>query len=161
MFPACVWESVYTRPADCPKVTITMHCMRKILMVAAVCLLSFLLGSAAEKQYQLLINGAPSTVKVIEGKDGLLVPLTLPANSDAAEWTVSLVRDSEARKVEVTLTQVKRKVRGGYECGYCGGSGKCAQDYPAGSGLNYQGQPEYYCNGNGRCYHCSGTGKFE
>jgi hypothetical protein len=135
--------------------------MRNFCIVLVLLIVAFGSGIAAERKYQLFINGAPSKVQVLHGKEGVLVPLTLPANEVEADYTVSLVRDDEAGKVEVKLAPVKKKLRGDNDCGYCSGTGKCGQDYPAGSGLNYQGAAEYYCNGNGRCYHCSGTGRFQ
>lgn len=136
-----------------------MHFMRKILLIGALCLLCFLMGAAAQKNYQLFINGTPSTTKLIEGEEGLLVPLTLPANPGVSEWSITIEREAESPKVEVALKQIKKKVRGGEDCYYCSGTGKCPQDYPAGSGLDYAGKNEYYCNGTGKCYHCAGTGK--
>jgi hypothetical protein len=47
------------------------------------------------------------------------------------------------------------------ECFKCGGTGKCQQDYPAGSGLQMNGAPCSSCSGTGKCPQCGGTGVWE
>lgn len=121
-------------------------------------ILGFGLGMAAQEKYTLYINGNVSKAEVIRQDNAVLVPLTLPVDEGVTEWTVTLARDEAAKKVDVKLTAHRRKHRGEKDCTYCGGNGKCAQDYPAGSGSNYQGATEYYCNGTGKCYKCDGKG---
>jgi DnaJ-class molecular chaperone len=119
----------------------------------------FGLGLAAVEPYQVFINGNLSKVQVQQDKDTLLVPLTLPLAEESAEWTVTLQRNDKTHKVDVKMSTAKAKLRGLQDCYYCAGNGLCANDYPAGSGQNYSGITEGSCNGTGRCYHCSGTGK--
>lgn len=128
------------------------------LYTVVLFLLGFGLGTAAQEKYKLYINGNLSKAEVITQENAVLVPLTLAVDEEVAEWTVSLVRDEASKKVDVKMTAHRRKSRGEKDCGYCGGNGKCAQDYPAGSGTNYQGTSEYYCNGTGKCYKCDGKG---
>jgi hypothetical protein len=137
--------------------------MKANLRLIFVALLTFLgafsLGQASVEPYQVVINGHPSRVKVIHEKTALLIPLTLAANQEPEEWTVSLRRDDKAHQVLVTMTSSKRKLRGETDCYWCSSSGLCALDYPAGSGVNFAGASEGNCNGTGICYHCGGTGK--
>ncbi len=138
--------------------------MHKKLRIGLLTLATFLggygLGQASVQSYQAVINGFPSTVEVLHDKDTLLVPLTLPASSQPQEWTVSLLRDDQAHKVNVTMVKAKQvKLRGLTDCYYCTGNGMCPNDYPAGSGRTGSGYSESLCSGTGRCYHCSGTGK--
>lgn len=45
------------------------------------------------------------------------------------------------------------------KCVYCGGNGKCQQDYPGpGSGKDWKGEAEYRCGGSGKCQQCGGSG---
>lgn len=133
--------------------------MKKCCFALLSALAVFTLGAASGPAYQLFINGKESKTAVVQTKDGVLVPLTLPANAETETWTVSLSRDEVNHKVDVKLTQVKPKVRGEADCYWCSASGKCAQDYPAGSGVDYRGDSEGNCNGTGTCPHCNGTKK--
>lgn len=117
------------------------------------------LGLAANDTYQVLINGNPSKIQVEQDKETLLVPITLPATAENEEFTVGLHRDDKAHKVEVKISSPKVKLRGAVDCYYCSGNGLCLNDYPPGSGRNYSNLTDGSCNGTGRCYHCSGTGK--
>lgn len=46
-----------------------------------------------------------------------------------------------------------------YKCIYCGGNGKCQQDYPGpGTGKDWKGEAEYRCSGSGKCQQCGGSG---
>lgn len=117
------------------------------------------LALAATDSYQVFVNGHPSKIQVERDKETLLVPVTLPASGQDDQFTVSLHRDDEGRKLEVKIESPKLKLRGASDCYYCGGNGMCANDYPPGSGRNYSNLTDGGCNGTGRCYHCSGTGK--
>lgn len=119
---------------------------------------AFRLGQASI-DYQVMINDQPSKIKVLQDKDSVLVPLTLPASKEPEEWSVSLLRNDKTRRIDVKMASVKRKLRGEVDCYWCNASGECAQDYPAGSGVNFAGASESNCNGTGKCYHCGGTGK--
>ena len=132
---------------------------RLFLLITLIFVCGYGLGLASQEAYQVSVNGNPSQIEVQRDKDTLLVPLTVPLDGDAAEWSVSLVRDDKAHKVEVKMTQPKVKLRGMTDCYYCNGEGQCLNDYPAGSGRTCSGVSEGMCNGTGRCYHCSGTGK--
>ena len=133
--------------------------MRTKLLILLALVAGFALGQAAVEPYQVSINGNPSKIKVGHDKDSLILPLALPVSQDQEEWTVAVQRDDKAHRVEVKMTSIKRKVRGDNDCYYCAANGKCAQDSPAGSGLNASGASEYYCNGTGKCTHCGGSGK--
>lgn len=132
--------------------------MRQRLFGIFLVLLGLGLGRASSN-YTLVINGHASRASVIHEQDQVLVPLTLPAELENQEWTVSVQRNDESRRVEVSLHPIKKRTRSGDPCYYCSGTGDCAQDSPAGSGLNYSGKAEYFCNGTGRCYHCGGRGR--
>jgi len=120
----------------------------------------FGLGLAAVEPYQVTINGQPSSLQVQQEKETLLVPLTIPVTEQSAVWTVSFQRNDQAHTVNITMSTPKKEPLRGYpDCYYCAGNGLCANDYPVGSGRNYSGITENTCNGTGRCYHCSGTGK--
>lgn len=116
-------------------------------------------GLAAVEPYRVTVNGHESKVQVQQDKDVLLVPITVPVSADAEEWTVTFKRDDRSRKLDVKMNSTKSRLRSGMECYYCSGQGLCANDYPAGSGQNYSGLTESSCNGTGRCYHCTGTGR--
>ncbi len=139
--------------------------MRNKLRLLAILLLIFCsglglgLGIAASEPYQVFVNGNPSKIQVEQDKETLLVPITLPAASENEEFTVGLHRDDKAHKVEVKISSPKVKLRGAVDCYYCSGNGMCANDYPPGCGRNYSNLTDGSCNGTGRCYHCSGTGK--
>lgn len=133
--------------------------MRNFWLIALVFVGGFSLGMAAVEPYSLVINGLPSKTRVVQDKENVLVPLTLPVGEEPQDWTVSLARDDKTRQVTVKLAVVKKKLRGETDCYWCGTSGDCAQDYPAGSGLTFAGTPDGNCNGTGKCYHCGGTGK--
>lgn len=138
--------------------------MRNKLRLFFLVLLTFVgglsLGLAASPTYEVIINGFPSKTKLLQDKDSLLVPLTIPVSDEAQDWTVTLVRDDKARRVVVKMAAVKKKnLRGDTDCYWCNASGECAQDYPAGSGLTFAGTSDGNCNGTGKCYHCGGTGK--
>ena len=133
--------------------------VRFLLIVLLTFWGAFSLGQASVEPYQVVINGKPSKLKVLHDKDSLLVPLTLPASEDPQEWTVSLLQDRKSHRIDVKMNVIKKKLRGDVQCYWCNGSGQCAQDYPAGSGLDYSGGCESNCNGTGDCYHCAGTGK--
>lgn len=132
--------------------------MRKKLLVI---LLAFGAGYtwASVKPYAVFINGDASTIQPIQDKDTILVPLTLPASQIGEEWSISLQRYDESRRVDVKMTALKRKTRGGEDCYWCTASGNCPQDSPVGSGKNFTGGSEYFCNRTGKCHHCLGTGK--
>ena len=136
-----------------------MDRMKTNLLILLALVGGFALGQAAMEPYQVSINGSPSKIKVGRDKDSLILPLSLPVSSDMEEWTIAVQRDEKAHKLEVKMTSIKRKVRGETDCYYCSASGKCAQDSPAGSGLNASGESEYYCNGTGKCTHCGGSKK--
>ena len=133
--------------------------IRLLLLLVLTFVGGFGLGLAAVEPYQVIINGNPSKVQVQHDKDTVLVPLTLPVTGESAEWTISLLRDDKSHKVDVKMSAASVKLRGLQDCYYCGGNGLCANDYPAGAGRNYSGVTEGSCNGTGRCYHCTGTGK--
>ena len=133
--------------------------LRAFLLVLLALVGGYTLGSAAVEPYQVTINGNPSKIKVGHDKDSLILPLALPVANDQEEWTIAVQRDSKNHKVEVKMTSVKRKLRGETDCYYCSATGDCAQDTPAGSGLNSTGASEYYCNGTGKCTHCGGSKK--
>jgi len=136
-----------------------MNRISQCLCVAALLVTAFSLGRASAPTFQVMVNGAPSKIQVIQDKDNLMVPLTLPALDEPQQWNVSLVRDDKNRRIDVTLQAVKRKLRGGTDCYWCKATGECAQDYPSGSGLNFAGVADSNCNGTGKCNHCEGTGK--
>ncbi len=126
-----------------------------------VFLLGIGLGWASDAGYQLLVNDQPSKTKVLVRDGQVTVPLYFPVEDEASEWTVSLQRDPGAHQVRAKMLRQKRKTRGETACWSCQANGKCWFDYPPGSGLNWQGTPEYQCNGTGQCITCSGTGKVE
>ena len=117
------------------------------------------LGLAATETYQVFVNGNVSKIAVEQDQDILLVPITLPASAENEEYTVGLHRDDKAHKVEVKISSPRVKLRGMADCYYCSGNGLCANDYPPGCGRNYSNVTDGNCNGTGRCYRCSGTGK--
>lgn len=130
--------------------------MRKLLWILLPFLMGLGMGHATSPAYTLWINGNPSKTALIQEKEEILVPLNLAA---PGEWNVAIVKDESSRQVQVTVKAIKRKLRGADDCYYCKATGDCPQDSPAGSGLNYSGVSDYFCNGTGKCYHCSGTGK--
>jgi hypothetical protein len=131
--------------------------MRTKLLILLALVAGFALGQAAVEPYQVTINGHPSKIKVGHDKESLILPLALPVENDKEEWTIAVLRDDKTHKVDVKMSSVKRKLRGGTACYYCSATGKCAQDTPAGSGLSTSGGLEYFCNGTGVCTHCGGT----
>lgn len=133
--------------------------MRTKLLILLALVGGFALGQAAVDPYQVAINGNASKVKVGHDKDSLILPLSLPVSTDKEEWTILVLRDDKDHKLDVKMTSIKRKVRGDTDCYYCSATGNCAQDSPAGSGLNATGASEYYCNGTGKCAHCGGSKK--
>lgn len=130
----------------------------KIALLLGLFLAGFGLGRA-EGAYRLFINDKESTVPLVVRSEQVLVPLHLPANEEASEWTVSIRRDPQSHRVDVKLSPLQRKVRGETNCWACQASGKCWYDYPPGSGLDLQKSPEYQCNGTGLCMTCGGRGK--
>lgn len=133
--------------------------MRNKLIVLLIFLAGLGMGFAANETYQVFVNGHPSKLQVQQDKETLLVPITLPAAGENDQFTVTLHRDDAAKKVDVKIESPKLKLRGATDCYYCSGNGMCANDYPPGSGRNYSNLTDGGCNGTGRCYHCSGTGK--
>ncbi|MBN9419183.1 MAG: hypothetical protein J0I12_27255 [Candidatus Eremiobacteraeota bacterium] len=133
--------------------------MRNKLIVLLIFVAGLGIGFAASDAYQVSVNGHPSKIQVEKDKETLLVPITLPAAGENDQFTVTLHRDDTAKKVDVKIESPKLKLRGATDCYYCTGNGMCANDYPPGSGRNYSNLTDGGCNGTGRCYHCSGTGK--
>lgn len=133
--------------------------MRTKLLILLALMAGFALGQAAVEPYSVTVNGNASKIKVGRDQDSLILPLALPVTTDREEWTVVVLRDEKDHKLDVKMTSIKRKVRGDTDCYYCSATGQCAQDSPAGSGLNAAGASEYYCNGTGKCTHCGGTKK--
>lgn len=119
----------------------------------------FSIGSASAIPYQVFLNGTPAKIKPIRDKDSLIVPLSLPVSSDQEEWNISFRRDTKAHTLKIETKAVRRKLRGDNDCYYCTATGKCSQDSPVGSGLNYAGTTEYICSGTGKCIHCGGSGQ--
>jgi len=128
-----------------------------LALLFALFLAGFGLGRA-ENAYRLFINDKASTVPVLVRADQVTVPIHFPATEENTEWTVSLRRDASAGRVDVKMTQLKRKVRGEVSCWACKATGKCYYDYPEGSGLDLQKGAEYQCNGTGVCQTCGGRG---
>lgn len=134
--------------------------MKRLSALLLTLLAGFALGRASSPTYQLILNGQPSKMAPVQVGDRWLAPLHLPANPEGSEWNVAVHRDDRNHRIEVTLKTIKKPQRGEDPCYWCKGSGDCAEDYPsAGSGLNYSGTPDSFCNGTGKCYHCEGTGK--
>ena len=136
--------------------------MRKLLLLLLFCA-GMGVGMAADqglKNSQLLVNGNPSKAKLQINKEQVWVPISLPVDADVEEWVVSLKTDDSARQVKVDVTPRRRKVRGENPCNICLTSGKCQNDYPAGSGTTTGGTSCYMCTGTGKCYYCSGVGKW-
>lgn len=133
--------------------------MRKILPLLTVLFLLGL-GALADQSYQLFVNDAQSKFPTEIVKGQVMVPVYLPADTEEVVWTVTLKRDEKARKVLVKTVPNRRPVRGENPCNVCQETGKCPNDYPAGSGFNTSGTPCYLCTGTGNCYYCQGTGKW-
>lgn len=126
-----------------------------------VFLLGITVGWASDVGYQLFVNDKPSSTKVIVRENQVTVPLYFPVEEEETEWAVQLQRDPKAHQVRVKMQRQKRKVRGEVNCWSCQANGKCWFDYPPGSGLDWQGNAEYQCNGTGQCITCAGKGKVE
>ncbi len=133
--------------------------MRRLPHLLFGLLLGIGIGQANDPSYSVLINEQPSRVQVLREGDSLALPLSFPIEAQDQSFEVSIHRDQQAGRIETKIKQIRRKTRGEQNCYWCEATGKCVQDYPAGSGLNYSGASEYFCNGTGLCHHCSGTGK--
>jgi hypothetical protein len=133
--------------------------LRKLILAIGA-ILCLCLGVMADDAYQLWVNGAHSRFAPINVQDQLVVPLNFPISQDDMEWTVSLHRDAKTHKVEVQMSPKRPKTRGDNQCHVCLGTGKCQSCYPAGSGNNTAGDPDYMCTATGKCWYCKGEGKW-
>jgi len=123
-----------------------------MLQTAAVC--------AAEQALKVFINDSPSSVKPVDEKGTLFVPLNFPVEQGKTSWTVTVDYDKASGTVKIQKGQVKQKLRGDTKCNRCSGSGKCQACYPAGSGKNINDGACNACDGNGKCFYCDGKGDY-
>lgn len=132
---------------------------------AASLLIALLLHPAyrarAAAAWEILFNGSPSQVELIQTDTETMLPVyfELPEAGESATFSVHIERDAEKKRVKVT----KLKKRGPFnprgDCPKCTGSKKCQGCYPAGSGLNTAGNECYSCNATGDCPYCKGSGE--
>lgn len=115
---------------------------------------------AAEEAYKVFLNNSPSTMKPVDEKGTLFVPLNFPVEEGKTNWTVAVEYDNASRTVRIQKTKVKQKLRGDTKCNRCDGSGKCQACYPAGSGKNISDGTCNACDGTGKCFYCDGKGKY-
>lgn len=114
----------------------------------------------AASAWEVLFNGVPSQMAVVEGEGGPLIPVYFPV-SEAGQtdtYTVQVKRDSDEQRISVLRVKKKRPVRDLGDCPKCEGSEDCQQCYPAGSKENTAGLPCMDCNATGECAFCQGSG---
>jgi hypothetical protein len=115
--------------------------------------------ASADATWPVYLNGVKTSLKATVQKDGtVLAPMVFPVGEHQQDYDLSIHTDAVAHKVFVQRTPRGPKLRGDEKCYHCSGTGKCQNDYPAGSGIIYSGQACSVCSGTGKCWYCEGTG---